>query len=251
LMDKLKVLLTLPKKSVKLVEKTMKGWNREKNTLPEDLHYSGHELVRLKTVDRMVIQNKAQDQQTRVDVDDYNYDNAADQEGYCPDVDDADAYGGDDNMDTMTQTVLDNDTGDQEVPDITTMSSELFSGDNLVSAPKLVDKAALQIGYAKTAKKVDMKKLKVVAWNILNQEKENRSASPEKQLDKEEREGDGTQFSSLYKTLKHPSKIGRTMSENLSVPLAFIALLHLCNEQNLALTPSDDMEDFTISMPQQ
>ena len=148
LMDKLKVLLTTPKKSVKLVEKTMKGWNREKNTLPEDLHYSGHELVRLKTVDKMVIQNKANtDQQTRVEVEDYNYDNAADQEGYCPDVDDDnDAYGGDDPMDTMTQTVLDNDTGDQEVPDITTMSGELFTGDNLVAAPKLVDKADLQIG---------------------------------------------------------------------------------------------------------
>ena len=55
------------------------------------------------------------------------------------------------------------------------------------------------------------------------QEKENRSASPEKQLDKETgKGGEGTQFSSLYKTLKHPSKIGRTMSDNLSVPLAFI-----------------------------
>ena len=146
LIDKVKSFMTTPKKSVKLVEKTMKGWNREKNTLPEDLHYSGHELVRLKTVDRMIIQNKTNtDQQTRVDVEDYNYENAADQEGFCPDVDDdQDAY--DDNMETMTQTVLEQDTGDQEVPDITTMSGELFTGDNLVAAPKLVDKAALQIG---------------------------------------------------------------------------------------------------------
>ena len=62
-----------------------------------------------------------------------------------------------------------------------------------------------------------------LVFNILLQEKENRSASPEKQLDKETgKGGEGTQFSSLYKTLKHPSKIGRTMSDNLSVPLAFI-----------------------------
>ena len=89
-----------------------------------------------------IIQNKTDtDQQTRVDVEDYNYENAADQEGYCPDVDDdQDAY--DDNMETMTGTIL-----DQEVPDITcTMSAELFTGENLVEAPKLVDKAALQIG---------------------------------------------------------------------------------------------------------
>ena len=95
LMDKVKSFMTTPKKSVKLVEKTMKGWNREKNTLPEDLHYSGHELVRLKTVDRMIIQNKANtDQQTRVEVEDYNYENAADREEYCPDTGDHhDAYG--------------------------------------------------------------------------------------------------------------------------------------------------------------
>ena len=42
-------------------------------------------------------------------------------------------------------------------------------GDNLVEAPKLVDKAALQIGYAKTAKKVDMKRIKTVTWAILTQ----------------------------------------------------------------------------------
>ena len=29
----------------------------------------------------------------------------------------------------------------------------------------------------------------------------------------------------------------------------FSALLHLCNEENLSLKPSDEMEDFTISMP--
>ena len=139
---------------MKLVEKTMKGWNREKNTLPEDLHYSGHELVRLKTVDRMIIQNKANtEHQTRVDVEDYNYENAADKEGYCPDVDDQDAYGDtlEDNLenDTMAQTVIENDTGDQEVPDLSTIAGEtgeMFSGENLVAAPKLVDKAALQIG---------------------------------------------------------------------------------------------------------
>ena len=37
----------------------------------------------------------------------------------------------------------------------------------MVDAPKMVDKAALQIGYAKTAKKVDMKRIKNVTWEIL------------------------------------------------------------------------------------
>ena len=49
-MDTVEFLLSKPKKAIMLVDKTMKGWNREKTTLPEDLHYSGHELVRLKVL---------------------------------------------------------------------------------------------------------------------------------------------------------------------------------------------------------
>jgi len=255
-LEKLSLLLTVPKKSVKLVDKTMKGWNRERSTLPEDLHYSGHELVRLKTVDKMVVQAVKKVPEAEVDdVEDYDYDNAADNDGYCPDIDDEqDAYG--DAMEDPQQTILGSSMmeGDQEVP-----SSQVadFAGENLVEAPKMVDKAALQIGYAKTAKKVDMKRIKRVAWNILTQasseEKENQSGSPEKQVDKElvehnagGREVEETQFTTLYKTLKQPTRLPKTMSENLSVPLAFIALLHLCNEESLHLIPSEQMDDFQI-----
>merc|ERR1719422_957255 len=195
MLEKLSALLTVPKKSVKLVDKTMKGWNRERSTLPEDLHYSGHELVRLKTVDKMVVQAVKKVPDAEVDdVEDYDYDNAADNDGYCPDIDDEqDAYG--DGMDDPMQTNLGSSMieGDQEVP-----SSQVadFAGENLVEAPKMVDKAALQIGYAKTAKKVDMKRIKRVAWSILTQasseEKENRSGSPEKQVDKEDTQINGS-----------------------------------------------------------
>ena len=41
----------------------------------------------------------------------------------------------------------------------------LFTGEFLVSAPNRVEK--IQIGYAKQAKKMDMKRLKAVEWNIL------------------------------------------------------------------------------------
>jgi len=256
MLEKLSVLLTVPKKSVKLVDKTMKGWNRERSTLPEDLHYSGHELVRLKTVDKMVVQAVKKVPEAEVDdVADYDYDNAADNDGYCPDIDDEqDAYG--DAVDDPLQPNLGSSMleGDQEIP---TSQVADFAGENLVEAPKTVDKAALQIGYAKTAKKVDMKRIKRVAWSILTQasseEKENQSGSPEKQVDKEDTQINGsnkeieeTQFTTLYKTLKQPMKLPKTMSENLSVPLAFIALLHLCNEESLHLIPSEQMDDFKI-----
>jgi len=247
---KLSQLLTVPKKSVKLVDKTMKGWNRDKSTLPEDLHYSGHELVRLKTVDKMVVQAVKKVPEAEVDdVEDYDYDNPADNEGYCPDIDDEqDAYG--DAIDDNSQPNLGSSMlcGDQEVPESQALGD--FVGDNLVAAPKMVDKAALQIGYAKTAKKVDMKRIKHVAWSILTQEKENQSGSPDKQKDQDNvekrKEVEETQFTSLYKTLKQPTRLPKTMSDNLSVPLAFIALLHLCNEESLQLIPSESLDDFKI-----
>jgi len=257
LIDKVDSLLKAPKRSVKLIDKTMKSWNRDRSTLPEDLHYSGHQLVKLKSVEKMVIQTSKQVDQTRVDdgVEDYNYENAADKEDYCPDSQEQGGYG-DDYGDDQDQDFGDGEVGEQEGPELAVLSEgDVFAGDNLVEAPKIVDKAALHIGYAKTAKKVDMKRIKNVAWTILNQaskeEKENMSASPEKQVDKEGNRKEGgeieeTSFSSLYKSIKQPSKLPKVISDNLSVPLAFIALLHLCNEKTLELIPSEDMEDFDI-----
>lgn len=51
-------------------------------------------------------------------------------------------------------------------------------------------------------------------------------------------------FSEIYKEV--PSRITDKMQQELSCPLAFVALLHLCNEQNLQLTGRSDLRDFTI-----
>jgi len=64
--------------------------------------------------------------------------------------------------------------------------------------------------------------------------------------DNRDKEVEETQFTSLYKRLKQPTMLPKTMSENLSVSLAFIALLHLCNEESLHLIPSEQLEDFKI-----
>merc|ERR1719296_14395 len=108
---------------------------------------------------------------------------------------------------------------------------EEFAEGNLVEAPKIVDKAALQIGYAKTAKKVDMKRIKSTTWSILTHASRhpgNAEASPEKMRGNETQEKvdvvEDMMFSELFKQLKMPSKLPPKQSEGLSVPLAFIAL---------------------------
>jgi len=242
-------LLKFPKKSVKLIDKTMKGWNRERSTLPEDLHYSGHELVRLKHVEKIVVTASSGAVETEVqvdeDVEDYDYDNALDHDEYCPDIDgQEDAYGDAGvvmNGDDCLAERLSGEGMEGQADD--------YGADNLVEAPKTVDRAALQIGYAKTAKKVDMRRIKEATWRILTQDKENQNTeSPDKQNDDSNDSLQETAFSTLYKTLKQPNKLPKTMSDNLSVPLAFIALLHLCNERTLHLTAiSDDFKDFSIS----
>lgn len=250
---KVKLLLTLPKKSVKLVDKTMKGWSRERSTLPEDHHYSGHELVRLKTVDTMVVAPTKKDPAPEVDgVEDYDYDNPGDNDGYCPDIDDEpDAYGDCDADAGVEQ-------GGFEDQTLTQNNDQTLVGDmDLVQAPKLVDKAALQIGYAKTAKKVDMKKIKLATWRILTQasseNKENVHDPSDKLANRNDNEKtteeatvEETSFSELYRTLKQPNRLPKVVSESLSVPLAFIALLHLCNEETLKIIPNVNLEDFQI-----
>merc|ERR1712200_140670 len=123
-----------------------------------------------------------------------------------------------------------------------------YAGEDLIEAPRMVDKAALQIGYAKTAKKVDMKRIKNVTWSILTQDKENVGASPEKVSEKTREDGkvEETSFSDVFRMLKQPHRLPPKMSENLSVPLALLGLLHLCNEQNLEIVQDPSLKDFLI-----
>jgi len=244
--ERIEKLLSKPKKPIRLVEKTMKGW--EKRTLPEDLHYSGHELVRLKVCDQIVVSGRKSAAETQVDdVEDYDYDNPADRDDYCPDVDDdQDAYGG-------QSSLLNNSHETDSQSSLSRLDTQGdYAGDDLVEAPKMVDKAALQIGYAKTAKKVDMKRIKSVTWSILtqasNEDKENVGASPEKVSEKAEGGGkvEETSFSHIFRLLKQPHRLPPKMTENLSVPLALLGILHLCNEENLEIVQDSTLQDFTI-----
>ena len=117
-----------------------------------------------------------------------------------------------------------------------------------------------------------MRKLKAIEWHTLQQlskiadpeDKENNDKNVgEKEKAAEtllENDGDGTKsmkcgtvvdFANLYSKLYDPrSQMTTKMKENLSVPLAFVALLHLCNEQNLALESVADFSDFKIQQGQ-
>ena len=144
-----------------------------------------------------------------------------------------------------------------------------FAGENLIEQPFTV--AQMVIPFAKIAKKMDVRKLKHVMWDLLkplekqleesNQENnitviENQQASssgdqltvvetPKKTPSPVPTESDvHLEFSSLYGEL--PVRVSSKMASDLSQPIAFVTLLHLANEKNLKLISKDDLRDFTI-----
>ena len=107
-----------------------------------------------------------------------------------------------------------------------------------------VNKIAIQ--YAKTAKKMDMKRLKQNMWDLLIDIKKSTEAEiedVEKQSDTSVVTGEKA-FSSITKELLH--RLPSVMAKNLSVPLAFACLLHLANEKNLKLNGTEDLSDVIV-----
>lgn len=127
--------------------------------------------------------------------------------------------------------------------------------------------ANIQINYARVAKKMDMRRLKSTMWNVLSSSGTQRvrrqcthrccsvmswcslcftlqtsSEAPVVSCAKP--------FTSTYHHL--PSILPQKMADNLSVALAFAALLHLANENSLRLEqPYGDLNDFLIVDPKQ
>jgi condensin complex subunit 2 len=101
--------------------------------------------------------------------------------------------------------------------------------DFFIGAPERIEK--ISIAFAKRAKVVDMKQLKMCSWNIISKRN---AANP-------------LQHPCFSETLNElPKVLSKTMAENMSMPLAFYAILHLCNDKGLILKPSNNLKDFEV-----
>lgn len=223
-----------------LTKTALQRWSKEKNELPFDHHYNIENLGKSMLNPSLWIRSlKKVPQPIEADAGDvgYNYDNPADKSNYCgtdgdnSDCDDQrpssspDIFGGFQQNQEMefSFTQGQGETQNQAVP---------FTGENLVQQPFKIDKPFL--AYEKTAKKIDAKKIKRAMWNILSncdQEEELKTMT-----------GSVT-FSHLYSEI--PKHISETAAKNMSIPIALVTFLHLCNEKVLHLTP-EDMSDFKI-----
>ncbi|XP_061117140.1 condensin complex subunit 2 [Conger conger] len=224
------------------ISKSALSTSNKKTTLPADFHYPPEALSRLNFKPLNTL-NKRGTQRLSGElgdgIGDYDYNNANDTANFCPGLQGGDS---DDDVGGSGGPEEDSDVTSQPfgVPASQDMDGiSTYGEDNLVPEPQKVNK--IEINYAKTAKKMDMKRLKNTMWSLLTD-----------CLDKPPEESEGAEtevsgekaFSQTTKTLLQ--RLPHTMAQNMSVPLAFVALLHLANEKNLELVKVDDMSDILI-----
>ncbi|KAK3590125.1 hypothetical protein CHS0354_041175 [Potamilus streckersoni] len=236
-------------KATCITKGTLSKYSKELTTLPKDHHYDADKLFRLFLRKKIMIKRQEENTQAVDDViDNYDYDNENDKENYCPNKLD----GGDDDDDSVEfnftaegnefSSSLDMFSKSQHnFAASTTLDGTILAGDKLLAQPYKV--AKIDIEYAKTAKKLDVKRLKSTMWNVLTkhesspeeaQNVNNNSLEAEKRLTGFVREMTGScTFQELLTDL--PSKLSGQTAHNLSVPIAFVCLLHLANEKTLKL----------------
>ncbi len=227
--------------------------NRSENLLPKDLHISCQHFTTLFTNPIYQLQFRSKkttnnnNNNTSLTNTDYNHSNVeepmqqeffADHELISPaelpemgiTTTPEDGFAFDDPFDDDGE---DNTQPNGPVDSNVSFSDFLDYGDQLVEQPKKVMTTALK--YAKTAKRVDVKKLKENIWKEMNQEE-----GEEENTKKEEKK-----FSELIKGLDqfYPEQKRR----DISVAFCFICVLHLANEQNLMIQGKEDLKELIIS----
>lgn len=208
----------------------------KRTTLPADFKFAPETLSQLSLKPSSSLQQEGQKRlssELGEGIGDYDYNNANDTVNFCPGLQGGDS---DDDAEVFGST---DDTPPALSEDLASVST--YGEDNLVPEPHRVNK--IEINYAKTAKKMDMKRLKNSMWTLLTESPEKPKEQEEEAVEKPEVPGDKV-FSQTTKSLLQ--RLPNTMAQNLSVPLAFVALLHLANEKNLELIKVDDMSDIII-----
>ncbi|XP_005891674.2 condensin complex subunit 2 isoform X2 [Bos mutus] len=240
-----------------LTKFTLENQNWRATTLPTDFQYETENLVQLHLKPGTRLLKVAQGQKAGTEhceeIGNYDYNNPNDTSNFCPGLQAADSdyeesddlfegpggtLGHSDHPPATTQDS--NEASEAHGLDITT-----YRESNLVAEPQKVNK--IEIQYAKTAKKMDMKKLKQSMWSLLTETPKQADAEVNHSEDGEAgplEEGPDKKLSSLTKDLQ--KSLPPLMAQNLSIPLAFACLLHLANEKNLKLEGTKDLSDVLV-----
>ncbi|XP_026544469.1 condensin complex subunit 2 [Notechis scutatus] len=245
--------------STVLSKSTLQNQNKKSNTLPTDFHYDPDNLTQLFLkpqirLSKMLLQGRSPNHDDDDEIGEYDYNNPNDTSNFCPAVQDVDSdddnepinFIGQGGMFEMTANPMGGDDPDGELDGkVKGFNISTYGEANMVAEPQKVNKIDIQ--YAKTAKKMDMKRLKQSMWHLLTEVSKNQteeeSEGPEKKVNSSFISSPKV-FSSITKELLH--SLPSVMAKNLSVPLAFACLLHLANEKNLKLQGVQDLSEVLV-----
>ncbi|XP_060106976.1 condensin complex subunit 2 isoform X2 [Heteronotia binoei] len=234
---------------------TLESQNKKFNTLPKDFHYDPSNLtcLFLKPACKLwKMPLKAKSPSHDDEVGEYDYNNPNDISNFCPALQDADSDDDDYPNEFVGQSGMFEMTGhpaggaDQDTDLNGGLNITTYGESNLVAEPQKVNKIAIE--YAKTAKKMDMKRLKRAMWCLLTGAENNQTDEQHVALEKSSEfsvVAGRKIFSSITKDLLH--RMPSVMAKNLSIPLAFACLLHLANEKNLKLEGVEDLSEVIVA----
>ncbi|XP_035672015.1 condensin complex subunit 2-like isoform X2 [Branchiostoma floridae] len=236
-----------------LTKKTLDKYNKDSKTLPPELSYRADALFRLfGKASVMVKRQVEEDSQMDDGIENYDYNNPNDCANYCPGVegDDSDneSAGFQDFSQASSHFNFSHDTTIHGNVSCNASMLESQTGvDGLVQAPRKVSK--IGIDYARQAKRIDVRKLKGTMWNwLIKPHAPDKPKEPIHDPEDNEREeavsGEQT-FTELMQEL--PTMVSGQTAKNLSVPIAFVCLLHLANEKCLMIDGNDDLSELTVA----
>ena len=119
------------------------------------------------------------------------------------------------------------------LPGLDPDASSAPGADGLVAAPRRVEK--ISVNYTRSTKQVDVKELKCALWENVNS---SATSAPDP-------ETGARSFHALLETFPEDNLAGAT--EDISVHMAFICMLHLANEHGLKITDRPSLNDLDIS----
>lgn len=211
------------------VQTISKKWDTKKHKLPQDYKIPIETFE--KFLNKSTIQINSNPDITFTGNDDdgagYDYDNETDR-NYCSRLENQSDTETETNTDMGQMDNIEFDNLEMPPPSAPGQIDEI--PDVFVGAPERIEK--ISIAFARRAKVVDMKQLKSCSWALISNK---HNADPVH----------NPKFSETLKDL--PKVLSRTMAENMSMPLAFYAVLHLCNDKSLVLNQNDEkLRDFEI-----
>uniref|UniRef100_A0A8C3BJC4 Condensin complex subunit 2 n=1 Tax=Cairina moschata TaxID=8855 RepID=A0A8C3BJC4_CAIMO len=239
------------KAALTLSKSILESQNMKATTLPADFNYNPNNIVQLflkPLVKLCRLSEPGSSLDHEDEIGEYDYNNPNDTSNFCPAVQAADSGDDNDPIQFMSQTEDFNlnahpEGQDEEFNGVVGADIAMYGELNLIAEPQKVNKIAIQ--YAKTAKKMDMKRLKQNMWDILLDTGKKQPLAEIEDMEKDPSMVTGEKaFSDITKELLH--RLPSIMVKNLSVPLAFTCLLHLANEKNLILEGREDLSDVLV-----